>query len=79
MKIIHREKERYLTQSYNENPYTNRKLNNQLTTEKRHQNIDYTTIADQLRTVSWSNNIHTTGVVKPANGSPTFPVTQKAV
>ena len=27
------------------------------------KNFDYTTIADRLRTVSWSNNIHPTGVV----------------
>ena len=29
------------------------------------KNVDYTTIADRLRTVSRSNNIHSTGVVKP--------------
>ena len=29
------------------------------------KNLEYTTIADRLRTVSWSNNIHPTGVVKP--------------
>ena len=29
------------------------------------KNFDYTTIADRLRTVSWSNNSHPTGVVKP--------------
>ena len=28
------------------------------------QNFDTTTIADQLRTVSWRNNSHPTGVVK---------------
>ena len=27
--------------------------------------IDYTTIADRLRTVSWSNSSHPTGVGKP--------------
>ena len=32
---------------------------------KRHQNFDYTMIADGLRTVSWSKNSHQTGVVKP--------------
>ena len=40
-----------------------------LKTNKQHknanENFDYTTIADRLRTVSWSNNSHTTGVVKP--------------
>ena len=28
-------------------------------------NFDYTTITDRLRTVSWSNKSHPTGVVKP--------------
>ena len=29
------------------------------------KNFDYTTIADRLRTVGWTNNSHQTGVVKP--------------
>ena len=41
-------------------------------TNKQHKNattnFDYTTIADQLRTVSWSNNSHQIGVVKPVYG-----------
>ena len=41
------------------------------------KNFDYKTIADRLRTVSWSNNSHPTGVVKPVNGYPTFPLTTK--
>ena len=36
-------------------PYTNRKFENQRTTHKRLQNFYYTTIADRLTTVSWSN------------------------
>ena len=80
--IFTREKERNLTWSYDENPYTNRKFNNQLTTQKRHcytlpKHFDYTTIAHRLRTVSWSNNIHPTGVVKPMYGYSTFPLTAK--
>ena len=43
------------------------------------KNFDYTTIADRLRTVSWSNNSHPTGVVKPVYGYPTFPLTTKAM
>ena len=39
----------------------------------------YTTIMDRLRTVSWGNNSHPTGVVKPVNGQPTFPLTATAV
>ena len=43
------------------------------------KNFDYTTIADRLRTVSWGNDSHPTGVVKPVYGIPTFPLTAKAV
>ena len=42
-------------------------------------NFDYTTIADRLTTVSWSNNSHPTGVVKPVAVYPTFQLTAKAV
>ena len=72
------EKERDLTQFYNESPYTNRKINNQLTTEKRFKNFNYTTISDWLRTVNWSYN-YPTGVVKPIYGYQTFPLTATAV
>ena len=51
------------------NPYTNRKFKNELTTQKRNQNFDYTTIMDSLRIVSWSNNSHPTVVVKPVYGT----------
>ena len=30
------------------------------------KNFDYTAIEDRLRTVSWSNNSHPTGMVKPS-------------
>ena len=53
--IEKREKEGDLTQSYDKTPYTNRKLENQRTTHNATKNFDYTTIADRLRTVSWSN------------------------
>ena len=43
------------------------------------KNFEYTTIADRLRTVSWSNDSHPTGVVKPVYVYPTFPLTAKAV
>ena len=33
--------EGYLTQSYDKSPHTNRKFENQCTTRKRHQNVDY--------------------------------------
>ena len=51
-----REKEGDLTQSYDKTPYINRKFENQRTTHTNAtKNFDYTTIADRLRTVSWSN------------------------
>ena len=40
---------------------------------------DYITIADWLRTVSWSDVSYLTGVVKPVYGISTFPLTTKAV
>ena len=43
------------------------------------KNFDYTTIADRLRTVSWSNSSHPTGVVKPGYVRSTFPFTTKLV
>ena len=60
------------------NPKKNPKRN--VTTEKkRHQNFDETTIANRLKTVSWSNNSHQTGVVKPIYGYPTFLLTTTVV
>ena len=56
LRIDKREKEGDLTQSYDKTPYTNRKFENQRTTHTNAtKNFDYTTIADRLRTVSWSN------------------------
>ena len=61
-----REKGIDLTHSYDKNPYTHRKnKKSNMTTQNTTKNIDYTTIADWLRTVSWSSNSHSTGVVKP--------------
>ena len=41
--------------------------------------FDYKTIADRLRTVSWSNNSQQTGVEKPVHKRTTFPLTATAV
>ena len=43
------------------------------------KNFDYTTITDRLRTVTWSNNSHHIGVVKPVYERSTFPLTTTAV
>ena len=54
-----REKEGDLTHIYDKNPYTNRNFENQWITEKNAtKNFVYTTIADRLKKVSWSNNSH---------------------
>ena len=37
--FVKRKKEGDLTQSYDKNPYTNRKFENQKTTHKRHQKL----------------------------------------
>ena len=42
------------------------------------KNFDYTTISDRIRTVSWGNDSHPTGVVVPVYGIPTFPLTTTA-
>ena len=36
-------------------------------------------ITQRLRTVSWGNDSHPTGVVKPVYGIPTFSLTAKAL
>ena len=53
--------------------------NSNVSAQKSNQNFDYTTIADWLRTVSWSNNSHPTGVVKPVYERPILPLTAKVV
>ena len=60
-----REKGRYPTQSCDKNPYTHRTIQEATWQHKNAtKNFDYTTIAGRLRTVSWSNSSHPTGVVK---------------
>ena len=58
-------------------PTENSKINGQH--KNATKNFDYTTIADRIRTVSWSDNSHPTGMVIPVYGYPTFPLTIKAV
>ena len=62
-----REKGRDLTQSYDN------------IMKNATKNFDYTTIADRLRTVSWSNSSHSTVVVKPVYERLTCPLTATAV
>ena len=65
-----REKGSDLTQSYIKTPYNHRKLQKATTHNKKATNkFDYTTIADRLRTVSLSDDIHPIGVVKLVAGS----------
>ena len=59
------------TQSYDKSPYTHRQIQNATWQHKNAtNNLDYTTIADRLRTVSWGNDSHPTGLVKPVFGIP---------
>ena len=43
------------------------------------KNFNYTTIADRLSSVSWSNRSYPTGVVKPVHERSTFPLTATSV
>ena len=57
-------------------PYTHQKIQKATWQHKNAtKNFDYITIADRLRTVSWGNGNHQTGVVKPVNGIPTLQLT----
>ena len=79
-KNYQREKGRDLTESCDKNPYTHRTIQKATWQHKNAtKNFDYTTIADRLRTVSWSNISHPTGVVKPVYERSTFPLTAIAV
>ena len=63
-----------------QNPYTHRTIQKATWQHKNAtKNFDYTTIADRLGTVSWSNSSHPTGVVKPVYERSTFPLTATAV
>ena len=48
-------------------------------TKNATKTFDYLTIADRLRKVSWGNDSHPAGVVKPVYEISTFPLTAKAV
>ena len=75
-----REKGRDLTQSYDKNLYTHRTIQKATWQHKNAtKTFNYTIIADRLRTVSWSNSSHPTGVVKPVYERSNFPLTATAV
>ena len=42
------------------------------------KNFDYTTIADRLRMIRWSDDGNQTGLIKPVYGIPTFPLNATA-
>ena len=74
-----REEERDLTQSYlkKKKPLRRQKTpKSKITTKNDTKIFDSTMIKDRLKTVSWSNDSHPTGVVKPVYG---IPLTAKAV
>ena len=69
-------KGRDLTQYYDKNYYTHKKIKKAKWQHKNANKIlDYTTIADRFTTVSMSNDSYPTGMVKTVNGIPTFPLT----
>ena len=75
-----REKGRVLTRSYDKSTYTHRKIKKATWHHKDvTKNFDYITIADRLRTFSWSNNSYPTGVVKPVYEHSTLPLTATAM
>ena len=66
--VLHKRKRKRSDSALFQSPYAHRKIKKATWQhKKRHQNFHYTTIADWLRTVSWSNSSHPTGVVKPVN------------
>ena len=73
---IMREKGRDLTQSYDKSPYTHRNSKKQSDNTKTPPNT-YTTIEDRLRMVIFSNDSHSTGVVKPVLWDPRLPTYRK--
>ena len=56
-------------------PYTSGIKKNNVKHKNATKMFDYSALEDQLSTVSWSNDSHPTGVVKPVNGIQTFPPT----
>ena len=68
---------RDVTRFYDKRPYTNKNPKRKATTLKRHQNFDYTTIADRLSTVSLSNDSYPTGVIKQVR-YPNIPTNHKS-
>ena len=60
-------------------PMTKNKLYTHSNIQKATQKYRFTTIADRLRTVSWSNDSKTTGVDILVYGISTFILTAKAV
>ena len=65
-----RQKGKYLTQSYEKKTHTptENKKKNSMTTQKCHQQFDYTTIVSGIRSVSRNNDIHPTCVVNRYTG-----------
>ena len=66
--------------SYDKSPFTHRKIQKATWQHKNAtKNFDYTTLADQLRTVILDNDSHQTSAVNPIYGILTFPLTTNCV
>ena len=79
-RLILKEKETDPTQSYDKNPYTDRRIKKATRQHKdATKSLNYTTIADRRRTVSRSNDSYPTDVVKPVFWILTLQLTAKFV
>ena len=63
--IIRRKRKRSDSAPWQKPLHQQKNPKSNVTTQKRLKNFDYTTTADRLWTVSWSNDNHPTGVFKP--------------
>ena len=71
-KLFKAKKEEIWLSPMSKAPTPHRKSKKQRDNTNTLQNFDYTMIADRPRTVSWSNDINQTDMVKLVYGKPTF-------
>ena len=74
--LVEKKKENWLSPMTKAPTLTEKYKKQRDNTKNATKNFDYTTIADRLRTVSWSNSSQPTGVVKPVYERSTFPLVE---
>ena len=67
-----------MTKSYDKRSQYHQRMKVKRQHKDATKNFVYTTIADRLRTVSWSYFCHPTGVVKPGLRDPNLPTNRKS-